>query len=118
MEVAPLYRSFELGYVPAPKLVWTGGEQLWLGIFDMGGLVASLPNLLIFLKDSIHRADRAQIDTFIEERGIDLLWGNVPEPLRMQHQQNLLLFNIREGALGLDRLFRWSWVVPALPEPV
>ena len=94
MEVAPLHRPFELGYVPAPEFVWLGRQQLGFGIFDVGGLIAPFSNLLVFLKDAIHRADRAQVDALIKERGIDLLRGNVREPLRTQHRQDLVLFRV------------------------
>ena len=71
------------------------GEQLGLGIGGVGELVASLTNLAVGVQQPVHRALRAQIAPFVEQRGIHLRRRAVCEPLSVQHREH-------RHALGSD----------------
>ena len=88
LEIAPLGWSLELGNVPRPHLIGSGGEQFGLGIGGMGQLVTALTNLVVGGQDAIHGADRAEIDTLVEQGGVDLGGGVVHEAVFVQHRQN------------------------------
>src|SRR3546814_6317808 len=81
LEPGPLVWAAELGDVPGPHLVRSGGHQLGLDRGGSAGLTASFPNLVLSPKEPVHGADRAQVGAFIEERRPALRWGLVAEPL-------------------------------------
>lgn len=56
IEIRPLGRAFEFGYIPPPKLVRLRCKKLRLGVLDMTRLVSPFTHLLICFKYAIHRA--------------------------------------------------------------
>jgi hypothetical protein len=69
----------------------------------MATLAATLRNLTMGGEDAMHRADRAQIDAFIQQGGIDLGRGLIREAGRAQvgkHLKSLI-------PCGLTQVSRW-----------
>src|SRR5208283_1892174 len=56
VKVSPLYRTQEFGDVPGPNLVWRCSQKLWLMIHRVTQLVSALLDLLVLIKDPIHRS--------------------------------------------------------------
>ena len=81
VEVRPFDRAQQLGYVPSPDLIGSGGQQFRLLVMGMAELVAALLQLSISSQDAVHGADRAEIDALVEQGGIDLGWRLVAEAL-------------------------------------
>ena len=108
VEVRPLRRPQQLGDVPAPGLVRRRGHQLGFGVPGMLALIAPLPDRLICGQDPIHRALRAQVVTFVEQRRHDLRWRAVDEAWAGEHIEDLLALGSTQRPGG-----RWT----GLPVP-
>ena len=102
VEVAPACRSQQSSDIPGPRLVRPGGHQLGLGVGRMFELIAPLSHRLICGQDPIHRALRAQVSAFIEQRGDDLGGRAVDEARGGEHVEHLLAFGVaqRPGGRG------------------
>src|ERR1700677_1590128 len=98
MEVAPLGGAEELGDVPAPKLVGPSGEQLGCNVTRVAQLGAAFADLVILGEDAVHRALRAEVSAFIEERGVDLGGGEVSEAGLVQDVEDGTAFFGLEGS--------------------
>ena len=57
----------------------------------MGGLAAALTHLAGAAQQPVERRFRAQVDAFIEQGGPHLGWGEVGEPVAVQHLEDRLL---------------------------
>ena len=77
--IAVFDRPFELGNVPAPDLVGSGGQEFGLLILRMSRLRASLFYHLLGVQNAVHRGRRAEIDLLVEQRGYDLAGRSVHE---------------------------------------
>ncbi|MGH2862504.1 MAG: hypothetical protein ACRDLT_13515 [Solirubrobacteraceae bacterium] len=61
----------------------------------MGQLVAAVSDRAVLGgQDPVHRPGRAQVDAFIQQRRIDLFWGDIDEPVRHQHFQHPLALRL------------------------
>jgi hypothetical protein len=65
----------------------------------MPELVAPLPNLIVEVKEPIEGPDRAEIEPFVEQGGIDLSGRGVGEARAMEQIQSLLAFLAAQSAL-------------------
>ena len=67
IEVSPLGRAKQFGYIPAPELVGGRGEQFMLGVRGMGKLIAALTGLASSSEQAVHGARRAMIVSFVQQ---------------------------------------------------
>src|ERR1035441_355591 len=72
----------------------------------MTKLIAALLQLPVFSQDTMHGADRAEIDVLVQQRGIDLRRGLVAEAFRVQMIEHDLPFSRTQGP-------RWRGTDPA-----
>jgi hypothetical protein len=79
-------------------LIGALGQQFRLLVDRVATLTAALRNLTMSGKDAIHRSDRAQIDAFIEQGGIDFGRGLIREAGCAQMSKHLIPFTFRQGA--------------------
>ena len=79
------------GVVPRPQLIGASGQQLWLLVERMPSLVAPFSHFIVGSQEPIHRSQRAQVNPFIEQAGMDLSGRLVNIALTMQEVQHLLL---------------------------
>ena len=119
IEVAPLGWPHQLGDVPGPDLVWMFRQQLGFLVDRVAELLAAFANLVVLAEDAIHGADRAVVDTFIEQAGVNLGRRLVGEAWRMQQIQHPLLLRNGQRAGGFwprarDRRRRGQTGAPAL----
>ena len=98
VEVGPFHRPHQFGDVPRPHLVGSLGQQFGLLIDRVTPLSAAFDDLAMGGKDAIHRSDRAQIDAFIEQGGIDFGRGLIREAGCAQMSKHLIPFTFRQGA--------------------
>ena len=91
VEVAPFGWSHQLGDVPGPHLVRTFRQQFGFLVDRMAQLLAAFADFAMPAEDAIHGADRAVVDAFIEQSGVDLGRCLVGEARRMQQIQHDLL---------------------------
>ena len=77
VKIGPFDRPQQLRYVPRPNLIGPGSQQFRLLVLRMPQLIAALLQLPVCSQDAMHGADRAEIDAFIQQRGIDLDRGLV-----------------------------------------
>src|SRR5512139_1435085 len=96
-EVYPLGRPLQLGDVPRPELIGSGGEKLRLAVDRMCELISSLPHFPSLPKKPIHGAHGTQIRAFIQERRIDLPRGQIHKTLTVHDPHHLLSFLRPEG---------------------
>ncbi len=77
----------------------------------MPRLIAPLPDFLRGVQDAIHRARRAEIRLFLEQRGLDFRGGLIDETLAVQDVEYGLPFGGDEGArrVGTDTRAGWRW---------
>ena len=94
VEVGPLRRTQELGDVPGPDLPGRGGHQLWLLVFRVFQLVASLADFLPVVEDAVHGADRAEVASLVEQGRIHLGGGQIDERFAVKHVEDFLPFLI------------------------
>src|ERR1700712_4153672 len=80
VEIRPFGRSHQFRYIPRPDLVRGFGQQLRLLVDGMAELVAAFADLTVFGQDAIQGADRAKINAFVQQGGIDLRGGQIDEP--------------------------------------
>src|SRR5208283_4026162 len=73
VKVSPLYRTEEFCDVPRPNLVWGLSQKLWFMIHRMTQLVSALLDLLVLIKDAIHRPYRAMVLALVQKSCIDLI---------------------------------------------
>ena len=71
IEVAPFGRAFQFGDIPRSDLIGTLRQKFRLLINRMTQLGAAFPDLMVFVRKTIHRADGAQVVTFIQQRCVD-----------------------------------------------
>lgn len=90
--VIPFLGTAQLGDVPRPHLVGTGGKQFRLLVLGMACNISTLLHLSICSEDSIHSADRANVPVFIKQRCIDLPWRFVHKSWLVQNGQYLFSF--------------------------
>ena len=62
----------QLGDVPGPDLVGGGGDQFGPLIVGMAELVAPFTDLVVAVQDAVEGADRAKVESLVEQGGIDL----------------------------------------------
>ena len=83
--------------LPGPDLVGRLRQQFGLLIDRMTTLAAAFRDLALGCKDAIHRADRTQIDAFIQQGRIDLGRGLIGKSGRAQMGKHLIPFPFRQG---------------------
>ena len=72
VEVGPLRRAEELGDVPAVQTSFgPGGYELGLHPGRVGGMSPALTHLPVVTEDPVHGGDRSQVDTLVEQLGVD-----------------------------------------------
>src|SRR3954453_23147979 len=98
VEIRPFGRSHQLGDIPRPDLVGGFGQQLRLLVDGMAELVAAFADLALFGQDAIQGADRAKIDAFVQQGGIDLRGGQIDEPGGSQKIEHPSAFFRSKGA--------------------
>ena len=101
IEVAPFSWPDQLGDVPGPNLIGTFGQQLGLSVGGMAKLRATFVNLAVLLEDAVHGADRAAVDAFIKQGGVDLGRCLVSKPWFVQQIQHHLLLRNAQRAVWL-----------------
>jgi hypothetical protein len=80
IKVGPLHRAFELGYIPGPNLIGSGGKQF--GFLVIGPLMppSSLFDTTVLIgEDSVHGPYGTMILSLIEKRGVNLIGSLIPE---------------------------------------
>ena len=98
--VGPLGGSEQFGDVPGPDLVGSDGQELGFLVLGVAQLVAPFAQLSFALEEAVHGAFRAEVNPFIEQRGVDLAGSAIHEPVTVEHGQDLLAFF---GAQGQSR---------------
>jgi hypothetical protein len=98
VEVSPLGWTQQLGDVPRPDLIGTGGQQLWLLVSRVTELVTPFSDLIVLVEDAIHGPDRAKILAFIEQGGIHLSWRLIDKPFGIELSQDGLPLCRPQGA--------------------
>jgi hypothetical protein len=88
-EVDVLRGSLQLGNVPRPDLRRRRRHKLRLGVNGMPRLIAPLPDFVCVGEDAIHRADRAEVRLFLEQRRMDLGGRLIDEPLAAQRVEDV-----------------------------
>jgi len=79
IEVGPHRRTAQLGDVPRPQLVGSGGQQFWLGVDRVPQWVAPFPDLVLDGQHPIHRPQSTQLASLIQQLHPDLAWRPVLE---------------------------------------
>src|SRR5664279_1448372 len=102
IEVGPFGWSHQLGDIPGPDLVGRQRQQLRLFIDWMPQLLAPLPDFLAGGQDAVHGADRAVVDPFVEQAGVDLGWRLIGEARCVQKIQHDLAFDGSQSATRLQ----------------
>ena len=95
VEVGPLLRAEQLGYVPGPNLVWPGGQKLGLLVVRVTKLIAAFTHAVLLLQDPIHRSGRAQIATLVEQLRVDLRHCEVCVMLGIQFSDDFTALVLR-----------------------
>ena len=108
IEVAPLRWPHQFGDVPGPDLVGTFGQKFGLLVDGMAQLLAAFADLAVLSEDAIHGADRAVVDAFIEQGGVDFGRRLIGEARRVQQIQHHLLLRIGQRPGRLRSLARRS----------
>src|SRR5438552_3776124 len=98
IEVGPLRRPEQLGDIPAPDLIRSGGQELGSRIRRVAQLIAPLPHLVILLQDPVHRPLRAEVALGIEKLRVDLPRSQIDELGLVQHLEHGRAFRSRELA--------------------
>ena len=88
----PFHGAAQLGDVPAPQLVGSGGQQLRLLIRRVSELIAAFAAFAMRFQQPIHGANRAMKPAFIEQRRVDLRGRAVLKTLLMKACQHGGLF--------------------------
>src|SRR5271166_3128023 len=104
IEVAPLRWSHKFRDVPGPDLIGPFGDEFRLPVGGMAELLAAFADFAVLAKDAVHGADRAVVDAFIEQAGVDLGRRLVCEARRMQQIQHNLLLRIAQCPARLRSL--------------
>lgn len=86
--------------IPAPELIGLGGQELGRLVDGVPPLSAALPHFALGGEDAIHGALGAEVDAFIEQRGVDLGRCEVHEARLMEHVEHALALRRRERAWG------------------
>ena len=97
IEVAPFGWPHQLGDIPGPDLVWPFCQQLGLAVGGMAELLAAFADFAVLAEDAVHGADRAMVDAFIEQGGVDLGWRLISEARRVQQIEHHLLLRSSQG---------------------
>ena len=100
VKAGPLARHFQLGDVPAPNLVWVGGQQFGFGIGRMQALGASFDSLTGIGEQAIHGAHRTEVDALIEQCGINGGRRAVGETLAIEGVKQGFAFRLAERQRG------------------
>ncbi len=88
--VGPLHRPGQFRDVPRPALVRGVRDQLGFHPRRVGGLPAPFGHPAVGLaQDPVHRGGRAQVAALVEQHRVHLARGQVDEPLRVQHVEDL-----------------------------
>jgi len=88
--VAPFDRPSQFGNVPRPNLVGTRCQQF--GPRKITGCpLTALANQAVAPQEPVHRADRTEIATFVQQDGVHLTRRHVAKPLTTQLGQHLCL---------------------------
>ena len=101
VEVRPAPRPQKPRDVPRPGLVRRDGDEFGLGVLRMGELVTPFAHRLLRGQDAIHRALRAQVLPFIEQRRDDLRGRAVDEAWAGEHVEDVLTFRFPKCPGGL-----------------
>ncbi len=105
IEVAPFGWAHQLGDVPGPDRVGGFGQQFGFAIDRMPHLVAAFADLLVVVEDPVHGSDRAVVDAFVEQGGVDFGRREIGEARRAQQiEHGLALCRVqRSGRTGTAR---------------
>jgi hypothetical protein len=103
VEVGPLGRPKQLGYVPGPDLARFLGQELRSDVCRVGELVAPFPGFAALGEQAIHGPLRAEVTPLVEEGGVDLGHRGIPEALTVELGENRRSFGLGERA-GLLQL--------------
>ena len=63
----------------------------------MAELIAAFADLAVFGQDAIHGSDRAKIDAFVQQGGVDLGGGQIDEPGSSQKIEYMAAFFRSKG---------------------
>ena len=86
------------------------GQQFGFLVDGMTQLSAPFANFAMLAQQPIHRADRAMIDAFIQQRGVDFRGGLIRETRRMkQIQHHPLLRTGQRTGWPRPRTTDWRW---------
>jgi len=104
IEVAPFGRAFQFRDIPGPDLIGTLRQKFRLLINRMAQLGTAFPDLMVFVKQTIHGSDGAVVVTFIQQRGVDFRRRLIGEARRVQQIEYRILLR------GGQRSCRsWPW---------
>ena len=88
VEIGPLRRPHQFGYVPRPDLVGLFGQQFGFLVNGMTQLPTPFANFAMLAQQPIHRADRAMIDAVIQQCGVDFRGRLIRETRRVKQIQH------------------------------
>jgi len=88
-----LLRTVELGDVPAPNGIRFGGDELGFLLGRVGGLSSPFTHLVVLVEDPVHGGDRSQVDTLVEQLGVDGGRSLVDELVRVEQALDLFTFD-------------------------
>jgi hypothetical protein len=91
IEVAPLAGSHQLGDVPGPHFIGPFDQQFGFAVGRVTRLLAAFADLAVLIEDAVHGTDRAMVDAFIEQGGVDLGRRLIGEARCVQQVKHLLL---------------------------
>ena len=97
--IGPLDGAAKLGDIPRPNLVGRFGQQLRLGVIRMAPLIPALSDLVVRLQNPIHRANRAEVDSLVQQRRPDLGRRLVDETLGVQCTKDLFTLVLVECSM-------------------
>jgi hypothetical protein len=96
MEAVPRVRTLQLGDVPAPQLIGTGGQKLRPVILRMPQLITPFPHRPVLRQNTVHRPHTAQVRPLVQQLRPDLAHRLVAETFTDQRLQNPLTLGIRQ----------------------
>ena len=97
VEAGPFGRAFEFRDIPAPDLVGGGGQEFRLGIDRVYPLAPAFSRLAVRLQGAVQGAHRADVAPLVQQGGIDKIRRAIGEAFAVEHIQQLLPLEVRDG---------------------
>ena len=94
----PVHRAFELGDVPRPPVIRRARHEPRNSTRGMRAQGPPFAHFGLRVEQALHRADAADIETVVEERGVDLCRGCITESVVVQIREGLGLGRCRQRA--------------------